>query len=200
MDIRIDFSWVQELQEVDINDPSSWSYSVRVVVAVVVSILIVIAGYYFVIVDQRVELDRVSAAELTLKEDFLVKKALAINLEAYKVQMAEAEQTFEVLFQQLPNRTEVPDLLIDITQAGLARGLKFDRFKPEEVVDRGFYAEMPVSIVVTGSYHQIGEFVSDIAALPRIVSVDTFKLTRSDAGSGELRMEAVTKTYHYLEE
>jgi type IV pilus assembly protein PilO len=114
--------------------------------------------------------------------------------------MAEAEETFGVLLKQLPNQTEVPDLLIDITQAGLARGLEFDRFEPQDVVNQDFYAEMPVSIIVTGTYHQIGEFVSDIAALPRIVSVDTFRLSRGDADSGELRMEAVTKTYHYLEE
>ncbi len=200
MELNFNTDWVKELQSVDFNDPSSWPVSFKGILTFALCIVILIAGYYFIIKDQGVELEQAKVEEQKLKDTFLEKKALAINLEAYKLQMAVAEETFGVLLKQLPNQTEVPDLLIDITQAGLARGLKFDRFEPQNVVNQDFYAEMPVSIIVTGSYHQIGEFVSDIAALPRIVSVDTFRLSRGNPDSGELRMEAVTKTYHYLEE
>ena len=199
--MQINMGWLNELKNLDINDPSSWSIGFKAIVAFVVSILILAAGYYLIIKDQRLDLERARAEEQKLKGTFLDKKALAVNLESYKLQMVEAEETFGVLLKQLPNQTEVPELLIDITQAGLARGLKFDRFKPEEVITHDYYAEMPVGITVTGTYHQIAEFVSDIAALPRIiVLVDTFKLTRGDPDSGVLRMVAVTKTYHYLEE
>ena len=196
----MNMDWLKELQSVDFNDPSSWPLIFKAILAGIGCLLIMIAGYYLIISDQNLELERVRAEEARLKETFLEKKALALNLDAYKLQMQEAEETFGVLLKQLPNETEVPDLLIDITQAGLARGLNFERFKPEKVINRDFYAEMPVNIVVTGTYHQIGEFISDIAALPRIVSVDTFDLNSGAGDGGILRMEAVTKTYHYLEE
>ena len=198
--MNLNMDWAKDLQNVDFNDPSSWPLIFKGIMAGIGCLLIMVAGYYLIISDQNLELERVRAEEARLKETFLQKKALAINLDAYKLQMQEAEETFGVLLKQLPNETEVPDLLIDITQAGLARGLKFDRFKPEKVINRDFYAEMPVNIVVTGTYHQIGEFISDIAALPRIVSVDTFDLASGAGDEGILRMEAVTKTYHYLEE
>ncbi len=164
----------------------------------VVCALIMVAGYWFVIKDQRATLESEQRQEPVLKDDFMEKKALAINLDAYKQQMIEAEETFGVLLMQLPNRTEVPDLLIDITQAGLARGLQFERFKPGAIVNRDFYAEMPVSVSVTGNYHQIGEFVSEIAALPRIVNLENFTVV--PGREGMLRLDATTKTYHYLEE
>ena len=160
--------------------------------------LIFVAGYWFVIKDQRAVLESEQRQEVVLKADFMEKKALAINLDAYKQQMVEAEETFGVLLMQLPNRTEVPDLLIDITQAGLARGLQFERFKPGAIVNRDFYAEMPVSVSVTGNYHQIGEFISEVAALPRIVNIEDFQV--APGADGKLRLTATTKTYHYLEE
>ena len=138
--------------------------------------------------------------ELTLKNTFLEKKELAVNLDAYKAQIKKAEENFEVLKKQLPNGSEIPDLLIDMTQVGLSRGLQFEQIKPGSTVAKDFYAEKLVNIKANGNYHQIAGFVSDIAALPRIINVANFKLTRSDSQRNNLTLEAVTKTYHYLDD
>jgi type IV pilus assembly protein PilO len=139
-----------------------------------------------------------------LKNTYLEKKALAINLDAYKAQMIEAEETFGVLLKQLPNESEIPDLLIDMTQAGLSRGLQFEQIKPGALIEKEFYAEKMVNIRANGDYHQLAEFISDIAALPRIINVDNFKLgfgrNNSVNDDGKLKLSAVTKTYHYLED
>ena len=190
-------AFIDDLQNIDLEDIQSWPRDVKIFMAGVLAVLIIALGYYFVIKNQQQQLTRVEAKEKTLRNTYLEKKALAINLDEYKKQMVEAEETFGVLLKQLPNRTEVPDLLIDITQAGLSRGLQFEQFKPASVVNRDFYSEMPVNVTANGSFHQIAEFVSDIAALPRIVNIDNFKIERSDGG--KLRMTAVTKTYHYQE-
>jgi len=128
----------------------------------------------------------------------LAKKALAINLEAYKQQMEEMQQTFGSLLRQLPNSTEVPDLLVDITQAGLGRGLEFVLFKPEKEQPKDFYAELPISLQVRGNYHELAQFVSDVAALPRIVTFGD--ITISSQTKGRLAMGATARTYRYLEE
>ena len=189
---------LEELNNIDITDIGGWPFGFKIIMAGFACGLIFVAGYWFVIKDQRAVLESEQRQEEVLKADFMEKKALAINLDAYKQQMVEAEETFGVLLMQLPNRTEVPDLLIDITQAGLARGLQFERFKPGAIVNRDFYAEMPVSVSVTGNYHQIGEFISEVAALPRIVNIENFQV--APGADGKLRLTATTKTYHYLEE
>ena len=148
----------------------------------------------------RDSLDVVEKKEQQLKDTFLEKKALAINLDAYKDQMVEAEETFGVLLKQLPNESEIPDLLIDMTQVGLARGLQFEQIKPGVTIEKDFYAEKLVNIKANGSYHQIANFISDIAALPRIINVANFQLVRESDDSSNLSLEAVTKTYHYLED
>jgi type IV pilus assembly protein PilO len=127
------------------------------------------------------------------------KKALAVNLPAYKEQMEEMEQTFGSLLRQLPNTTEVPDLLVDITQAGLGRGLEFTLFRPEKELPKDFYAEMPISVEVRGSYHELAQFVSDVAALPRIVTFGDISIT-SASKDNKLTMSAKAKTYRYMEE
>jgi len=123
------------------------------------------------------EHQQVQEKENALRQTFLDKKALAVNLPAYRQQMEEMQQTFGTLLRQLPNKTEVPNLLVDITQAGLGRGLNFVLFKPEKEKPLEFYAELPINIIVTGGYHQLGEFVSDIAALPRIVTVSNINIS-----------------------
>src|SRR3990172_4457565 len=127
------------------------------------------------------------------------KKALAINLPAYKEQMEEMEQTFGSLLRQLPNTTEVPDLLVDITQAGLGRGLEFNLFRPEKEQPRDFYAEMPISVEVRGTYHELAQFISDVAALPRIVTFGDITISSSGKDS-KLTMSAKPRTYRYLDE
>lgn len=189
---------MDDLRNIDFNDIAGWPRSVKVAAAVLICIVILAAGYWFIIKDQLAELEKVERAEVALKQEFEDKKALAVNLEAYKQQMVEMQERFGVMLRQLPNRTEVPELLIDITQTGLGRGLQFDLFQPRNKRVADFYAELPVNIRVRGTYHQLGEFVSDVAALPRIVTIDDLVLSPS---SGEiLTMSAVAKTYHYLDE
>lgn len=191
---------IEELSNLDINDIGSWSRRVKLVVALLVSVVILFAGYYFVVKDKFAELETVHREEQTLKNQFLEKKALAINLYAYKAQMVQAEQTFGLLLKQLPNESEVPDLLVDMTQVGLSRGLQFEQFRLGETFAKDFYAEKLVNIRASGSYHQIAGFVSDIAALPRIINVTSFRLNRTEGDGNVLTLEAVTKTYHYLDE
>jgi type IV pilus assembly protein PilO len=163
-------------------------------------IVLMVCGYYFIIKKQIQELEVVQRKEPQLKATYLEKKALAINLEAYKEQMIEAEETFGVLLKQLPNESEIPDLLIDMTQVGLSRGLQFEQIRPGNTIEKDFYAEKLVNIRANGEYHQIASFISDVAALPRIINVANFTLTRRNPGSTNLRLEAVTKTYHYLDD
>lgn len=187
-----------DLRNIDLNDVAGWPRSVKVAAAVLICILILAAGYWFIIKDQLAELEKAERAEVALREEFRNKKALAVNLEAYKQQMVEMQERFGVMLRQLPNRTEVPELLIDITQTGLGRGLQFELFQPRNKRVADFYAELPVNIKVRGTYHQLGEFVSDVAALPRIVTIDDLVL--SPEGGQVLSMSAVAKTYHYLDE
>lgn len=189
---------IEELSSLDLNDIGSWTRRVKLIMSGLLCIVILGLGYHFIIKDQNLMLGSEKAKEPKLKQTFLDKKALAINLDAYKAQMVEAEETFGVLLKQLPNESEIPDLLIDMTQVGLSRGLQFEQIKPGINVAKDFYAEKNVNIVANGSYDQIAGFVSDVAALPRIINVSNFDLKRIDDGS--LSFSATTKTYHYLED
>ncbi len=187
-----------QFKNIDLNNPSTWPAPVKILGIVLASCVILGAGYYFFIQDQYALYERKVAEEKGLKEIFLSKKAMAINLPAYKQQMEEMQQTFGVLLRQLPNTTEVPNLLVDITQAGLGRGLDFVLFKPEKERPVEFYAELPISIKVIGSYHELGGFISDVAALPRIVTFGDINIG-ADAKTGKLTVSAQAKTYRYLE-
>lgn len=191
---------LEELSSLDFNDIGSWTRRAKLLVASLLAVLVVVAGYYFIIAKQIESLEKVERIEPQLKEEFLEKKALAINLDAYKAQMVEANEMFEVLKKQLPNESEIPDLLTDMTQVGLSRGLQFEQIKPGNTIAKDFYAEKLVNIRVNGQYHQIASFISDVAALPRIINVDNFRLVRRNEGSTALTMTAVTKTYHYLDD
>ena len=186
------------IKNIDINSPSTWPLPVKVAGIVLASGLILFAGYMLFIQDQYDLYQRKEAEEKGLKATFLSKKGMAVNLQAYKQQMEEMQQTFGVLLRQLPNTTEVPNLLVDITQAGLGRGLDFVLFKPEKERPVEFYAELPISIKVTGSYHELGGFISDVAALPRIVTFGDINIG-ADAKTGKLTVSAQAKTYRYLE-
>lgn len=193
-------SLIDELSGLDINDIGSWTRRVKILMSAILCVVILGAGFHFIIQDQRVVLDTEQNKEPGLKDSYLEKKALAINLDAYKQQMLEAEETFGVLLKQLPNESEIPDLLIDMTQVGLSRGLQFEQIKPGSNIDKDFYAEKNVNIVANGTYHQIAGFVSDVAALPRIINVSDFSVQRIAPESENLRFRATTKTYHYLED
>lgn len=186
---------LEELRSLDPNDPSSWPMPVKLAGIALVAVGLLAAGWYFVIQDELTQLDVVEKKEKELRTTFLEKKAEAINLPAYKQQMEEMQLTFGSLLRQLPDSAEVPDLLIDITQAGLGRGLEFQLFKPKKEKRADFYAELPIDIKVRGDYHELGLFVSDVAALPRIVTFGDIKIKLT---KGKLTMSAVAKTYRYL--
>jgi len=189
---------LDDFRNIDLNDISSWPVPVKIVAAVVIGSLIAFLGYWFWIKGDREELARVTQKEQELRQSYLTKKALAINLPAYEQQMQDMEESFGVMLRQLPNKTEIPELLIDITQAGLGRGLQFVLFKPGSTRFADFYATLPIDVTVTGSYHEMGQFVSDLAALPRIVSLGNFNI--KPAAGGRLSMTTVALTYHYLDE
>ena len=190
---------LDDLKNINVNDIASWPIPVKVVGVLVICGAILFAGYWFLIQGEIEDYNRAKDKEAQLRETFLNKKALAINLPAYRQQMEDMKQTFGSLLRQLPNTTEVPDLLVDITQAGLGRGLEFVLFKPEKEQPRDFYAELPISVRVKGYYHDLAMFVSDVAALPRIVTFGDITINTPPKGD-RLDMSAKARTYRYLEE
>ncbi|MEA1890389.1 MAG: type 4a pilus biogenesis protein PilO [Pseudomonadota bacterium] len=193
-----DFAFrIDDIKNADINDPSTWPVSLKMLLILIGAGAILFAGYWYIIKDQVAELETRERKEQALKTTFLEKKKLAINLPAYQKQMEEIRQRFGLLLQQLPNKTEVPELLIDITQAGLGQGLKFSLFDPGNKAVKDFYAVLPIKVNADGTYHQYGEFISDLSTLSRIVTVGNVKITGK---GGALKMAAVLNTYHYLDE
>jgi type IV pilus assembly protein PilO len=190
---------LDDLKNINVNDISSWPLLVKIVGTGFICLVILVVGYFAFVQGMLDDYDSAKKKEEGLRDTYLNKKALAINLPAYKQQMEEMQQTFGSLLRQLPNSTEVPDLLVDITQAGLGRGLEFVLFKPEKEQPKDFYAELPISIEVRGSYHELAGFVSDVAALPRIVTFGDLTITAAAKG-GRLGMAAKARTYRYLEE
>ena len=188
---------LDDLKNIDINNIPAWPLPIKIGGVVLICVGLLFGGYWFLIADELAQYEQVQMKEAGLKDTYLNKKGMAINLPAYKLQMDEMHQAFGTLLRQLPNKTEVPNLLVDITQAGLGRGLNFVLFKPEKERPKEFYAELPITIRVTGSYHELGQFVSDLAALPRIVTIDTIDIV-ADAKSN-LTMSAVAHTFRYLE-
>ena len=190
---------IQELQSLDPRQPGNWPWPVKLGAYVIIFLLIQVVAYFVFWQAQTEQIEKGREEVNKQKEAFLEKKRLAVNLEAYKQQRAEIEQAFGALLKQLPNKSEMDALLIDINQAGLGRGLQFDLFKPAERENvTEFYAELPVSIKVSGNYHDLGAFASDVAKMPRIVLLTDLKIDPPKDGS--LSMEAIAKTYRYLDE
>jgi type IV pilus assembly protein PilO len=193
---------LEELRSLDPRDPGRWPFVFRAG-AVLAAFVVASAGltYYFVWSEQRPELQQHEAEEQALRAEFKTKHAKAVNLEVYKQQLKDIERSFGALLRQLPGKTEVPSLLVDISQTGLAAGLQEKLFQPEAEVKKDFYAEKPIKIRLTGSYHQFGEFVSGIAALPRIVTLDDINIKPDSKDAYDsLSMELTAKTYRYLDE
>ena len=177
--------------------------SVKIGVFAVLFVAIIAAGIYFDTTEQLKVLETHERRELELKDEFKVKADRAAKLELYKEQLAEMEASFGALLRQLPETTEVESLLIDVSQTGLAAGLEIKKFKPSAEEKKGFYAELPIALEVSGSYHQLATFISGIAALPRIVTISDMKLEpfdKEDLESSKLQMSATAKTYRYLQE
>jgi type IV pilus assembly protein PilO len=193
---------LEELRALDPRDPGRWPFGVRAgAVALAFIVLSLIGIYMFVWNGQRPELQRREAEEQQLRAEFRDKHAKAVNLEVYKQQLKDIERSFGALLRQLPGKTEVPSLLVDISQTGLAAGLQEKLFQPEPEVKKDFYAELPIKIKLTGSYHQLGEFVSGIAALPRIVTLHDIDIKPDNKDAyDQLSLELTAKTYRYLDE
>lgn len=188
---------LDEFKNLDPQNIGAWPWPAKALVVVAICGLIGYGTYHYDVSSQQEELAEVQRQEEQLKQTFETKQRKAANLEPLKQQMKEMEQSFGDMLQQLPNQTEVAALLVDISQTGLAAGLEFDMFKPGDEIPSEFYAELPIDIRVEGNYHQLGEFVSGIAELPRIVTTHNVNISRGD---DTLRMEAVAKTYRALEE
>jgi type IV pilus assembly protein PilO len=189
---------LDDVRRLNIREAGNWPLLPKLVVLALIFVVIVIAGGLLDWRDQLDALDRVEAEEGKLREAYASKKAKAVNLELYVQQLREIEQSFGALLKQLPNKSEMDALLTDINQAGLGRGLQFELFKPatqERLAD--FYAELPISVKVTGTYHDMGAFASDVAQLPRIVTLNDVVISND---KGTLIMDAVAKTFRYLDE
>ncbi len=190
---------LEELKTLDPKQPGNWPWPIKAGAFVLIFILIQVAAYFFFWQAQAEQIEKGRLDVAKQKDTFLEKKKLAVNLDAYKQQRAEIEQSFGALLKQLPNKSEMDALLIDINQAGLGRGLAFELFKPSEKENiTEFYAELPVKIKVTGTYHDLGAFASDVAKMPRIVLLTDLKLEPPKGQT--IAMEAVAKTYRYLDE
>ena len=189
-----------DLNDLDFSNIGSWPLVVKGVLITVVAVGVLALGYFVDIQAQQENLDRITNEEKRLKEDFEFKQAKAANLDAYKAQMVEMEDSFGAMIRQLPSKTEVEDLLVDISQTGLASGIEFQLFKPLAEKHIEFYAELPITLKMTGTYHQFGEFVSGIAALPRIVTLENISINGGKGKSGDLTMDVTAKTYRYLDE
>jgi len=193
---------LQELNELDLNDIGAWPNPVKAFLVLILCIGVGVGWYFMNTEDQLNSLARAEKKEQALSQEFELKQARAVNLDKYKEQLEEMRQSFGAMLRQLPNKTEVADLLVDVSQTGLAAGLEFELFDPQPEVPKEFYAELPINLRVRGSYHEFGAFVSGLAALPRIVTIHDVRVTRAtkEAGDGELIMQATAKTYRYLDE
>lgn len=199
MNLKFDLS---ELKNIDPQDVSKWPVALKGIVIVLLFAAILGAGYWFDTKNQLVVLDKARKQEKTLKTTFAKKQNKAANLDDYREQMKQMKASFGNMLRQLPSETEVEQVLVDISQAGLSNGLEFELFQPGKEVPAEFYAELPIKIQVVGDYHDFGKFVSDVAALPRIVTLHDFTIMPQkgkNAGS-KLVMEATAKTYRYLSE
>ena len=190
-----------DLNNLDLSNIGSWPLLVKGAIVAVVAVAVLAAGYFFDVQAQQENLEQIISEETRLKSDFEVKQAKAANLEAYKAQMVEMKDSFGAMIRQLPSKTEVEDLLVDISQTGLASGIEFLLFKPLKERHIEFYAELPITLKMTGTYHQFGEFVSGIAALPRIVTLENISIKRASGKKKDLlTMNVTAKTYRYLDE
>ncbi|MDA8361047.1 MAG: type 4a pilus biogenesis protein PilO [Gammaproteobacteria bacterium] len=188
---------LEDLKNVDLNDLASAPYSVKAVGVGLITILLAGLGYFFLMRGDMAKIQALRVQETALKQQFIQVKNEAINLPAYKVQMREMKVRFKQLLQQLPNTTHMPDFVTEVTQAGQACGLEIELLQPQAEKPRQFYAELPIKLAVAGSYAQLGRFVADIAALPRIVTLGDVTL-KADKGGDRLSMSLMAKTYRYL--
>ena len=186
-----------DIASLDFENVGSWPVAVKVAIWGLLLAAVLVGGYYYHIKDLQAELAQVEAQELELKKDFEKKAFQAANLEAYRQQMVEMEESFGALVSQLPSDTEVPGLLEDITNKGLLNGLEIASIQLQKEAAREFYVELPIAISASGSYHDLGAFISGMAGLPRIVTLHDFTITAKGDDANNLGMSIIAKTYRY---
>lgn len=194
-----------ELNNIDLNNLGNASNPIKYGFLAIVFILIIAAGLYFDTTTQLDSLKAVERKEIELKSEFTQKADQAAKLDLYKEQLAEMQASFQAILRQLPEKTDVESLLVDVSQTGLANGLEIKKFKPSAEEKKGFYAELPIALEVSGTYHDLASFISGVAALPRIVTMHDLKLeqktgTKEEPVTDKLQMTATAKTYRYLRE
>ena len=195
-------NFLEDLQNLDFNDIGSWPLLFRTLFVSLFFVVAVGAGIYFLVYSEQMpRLERVEMEEQELRASFEKKQRKAANFDAYRAQLDEIERSFGTMLRQLPGKTEIPNLLVDISQTGLAAGLQEELFQPSAEIQKDFYAEKPIKIRLKGSYHEFGKFVSDIAALPRIVTLHNVEIQpeSSQGPADELVMNVTAKTYRYLD-
>lgn len=199
---------LNQLNELDLQNIGEWPGFAKAALIVLLCGSVAGAWYYFNTKDQLAHLETAEQKEKTLRQTFEEKQKKAANLDAYRQQLAEMEESFGAMLRQLPDKTEVAALLVDVSQTGLAAGLEFELFQPAGERRKDFYAELPIQIRVNGRYHEFGEFISGLAALPRIVTIHDVEIARPSARGGRnrapteqpaLTLEATVKTYRYLD-
>ncbi len=190
---------LEQLQTLDMQNPGAWPRWVHISACVLLAVLIIGGGVYFLIEPQYEQLGQEKQKEVTLRQEFEGKQQKVAALDAYKAQLEEMQHSFGDMLRQLPSKAEVANLLNDISQVRIASSLQEELFQPQGDVPRDFYVEMPNRIVVTGGYHQLGDFVSGVAALPRIVVIDEIEIKPAER-KGVLRMSALAKTYRYQDD
>lgn len=185
-----------DFNDLDVNNAGIWPGPVKAIVLLIVIGLVVGGGYWFLIKDQYRQLEQVEREETELRDQYENKAHRVANLDVYKQQMVEMEETFGALVRQLPSDTEVPGLLEDITNTAMGNGLNLRQIQLQPEIQRDFYAELPININVSGTYHELASFVSSVAGLPRIVTLHDFEIKPSESAN-ELTMQVVAKTYRY---
>jgi len=199
---KIDFKAVlEDFRSLNPKDVGTWPVVPRVAVLLVLVTVILLAGWWFLWNEQLDTLAARQQEEIKLRDEFVAKKTQAVNLDLYTQQLTEIDRSFGALLKQLPNKSEVESLLVEINQSGMGRGLQFDLFKPGQEIVKDFYAELPINVRLTGSYHDFGAFAGDIARLSRIVTLNNISITtNAQSKDGGLAMDAVTKTFRYLDD
>lgn len=193
---------VDDLRNLDVNDVGRWPLLFRAGVILLVFLMVAGLGiYWFIIEDRAPQLNRAKEDEQTLRVTFENKQRKAANYDAYKAQLSQIEQSFGTMLRQLPGETEIPSLIVDISQTGLAAGLQEKLFQPQAEIPKDFYAEKPIRIRLSGGYHEIANFVSGVASLPRIVTLHDINITPEEQGTYDLlSLDVTAKTYRYIEE
>ncbi len=196
----VDFNALaNDFRNLNPKDVGAWPLAPRIATLLGMFALVLAAGWFLVCSDAIGTLELKQQEETKLRDDFLSKKRQSVNLDLYVQQLNEIDRSFGALLKQLPNKAEVESLLIEINQSGMGRGLQFELFKPSPEIVKDFYAELPISVKLTGNYHDFGAFAADIGRLSRIVTLNNIAIT-SNAKDGTLTMDAVTKTFRYLDE